>query len=586
MRFLSLFSGIEAASVAWCPLGWECVGVAEVEPFPCAVLKHRYPDVPNLGDINKITRQQIEALGHIDVIVLGFPCQDVSIAGNRQGFKNADGTLTRSGLFFVAMRIIEWSKARWTVGENVPGLFSSHEGRDFASVVGELSGAEIDVPRDGWRTAGVALGPLGLVEWFVLDAQYTRVASHLRAVPQRRRRVFIVRDTGDWQGRPPLFLVRESLRWNPPPRREARQRPAPTLAARTRGGGGLGTDFDLDGGQTAVECGPAGDEVRDLVAHSRDRVAPALDASYGRLQGTSGQDLNHGHGHLITETGDARSLLGKANSSHAEDQETYVTHSLTSEGFDASEDGTGRRVPLTTAFNARQDPIHSTGAALPLDTDGGSQAIAFRAAGQDGFTASDVSPPIAATDGGGAGAPTIAFSCKDNDRDATAECAPTLRGMGHDNSHANGGGQIAIALQDGRSLSKSQNGCGVNDDGAGYTIDTTGAQAVMTLAIRGREGGADIETREDGTSNAILTPSGGRAGMGAGAICTRMAVRRLTPTECARLQGFPGHYLDIIIRGKPAADGPKYRALGNSMAVNCMSWIGQRISEVSKIQTK
>ena len=81
MRFLSLFSGIEAASVAWQPLGWECAAVAEISPFPSAVLSHHFPDVPNIGDVTKITRQQIEDIGSVDVLIGGFPCQDLSVAG-------------------------------------------------------------------------------------------------------------------------------------------------------------------------------------------------------------------------------------------------------------------------------------------------------------------------------------------------------------------------------------------------------------------------------------------------------------------------------------------------------------------------
>lgn len=248
MRYLSLFSGIEAASVAWIPLGWECVGVAEIEPFPCKVLAHHYPGVPNLGSVTEITEEQINALGRIDLVVGGFPCQDLSIAGKRKGLRNDDGSATRSGLFFTAMRIVEWANPRWVLVENVPGLFSSRNGADFASVVGEMAGCEFSVPRDGWRNAGVAVGKLGLVEWITLDAQYCRTSQHPRAVPQRRRRVFVVRDSGDWQRREPLFLDSESLRGNPPPRREAGKTVAGTIGSRTTGGGGLGTDFDLAGG--------------------------------------------------------------------------------------------------------------------------------------------------------------------------------------------------------------------------------------------------------------------------------------------------------------------------------------------------
>lgn len=222
MRFISLFSGIEAATVAWHPLGWECAAVAEIEPFPCKVLKHHYPDVPNLGDVTKITEQDIQALGHIDVIVFGSPCQDLSVAGKRRGLVNADGTVTRSGLFFTAINIARWSGARFWIWENVPGAFSSNEGRDFASVVEFMAGLDdVAVPPKGWGTEGVAFGDNGLLEWGTLDAQWFGVA-------QRRRRVFAVLDTGDWAGRPPILLEPEGVRGDSPPSRETRQATAGT----------------------------------------------------------------------------------------------------------------------------------------------------------------------------------------------------------------------------------------------------------------------------------------------------------------------------------------------------------------------
>ena len=108
MRYLSLFSGLEGATLAWHHLGWECVATAEIEPAACAVLADHYPDVPNLGDISKVTEQQIHDLGHIDIVVFGSPCQDVSIAGKREGMEGS-----RSGLFFTAMRVVRWSGARF-----------------------------------------------------------------------------------------------------------------------------------------------------------------------------------------------------------------------------------------------------------------------------------------------------------------------------------------------------------------------------------------------------------------------------------------------------------------------------------------
>lgn len=148
MRYLSLFSGIEAATQAWQPMGWECVGVSEIEPFPCAVLAHHYPNVPNLGDVTKITEQQVKDLGQIDLIVFGSPCQNLSVAGNRKGFEGE-----QSSLFYAAMEIIKHAKrhcnTRFALWENVPGAFSSNKGADFTEVVKHMAGLdELDTPRE------------------------------------------------------------------------------------------------------------------------------------------------------------------------------------------------------------------------------------------------------------------------------------------------------------------------------------------------------------------------------------------------------------------------------------------------------
>ena len=243
MRYLSLFSGMEAAHLAWAPLGWECVGVAEVEPAACALLRHRLPHVPNLGNVTEITEEQIKALGPIDAVIGGSPCQDLSVAGRRAGLGGA-----RSSLFHQQMRIFYAARlfcgARWLIWENVPGAFSSNSGRDFAVVVGAMAGCQLPVPHGGWGSEGVALGDNGLVEWSVLDAQWFGVA-------QRRRRVFAVLDTGDWASRPPVLLEPDSLRGDSAPRRVPGESPTGTLVARAQGGGGFGTDFDCQGGLVA-----------------------------------------------------------------------------------------------------------------------------------------------------------------------------------------------------------------------------------------------------------------------------------------------------------------------------------------------
>ena len=222
MKYLSLFSGIEAATVAWHPLGWECVAVAEIEPFPAAVLAHHYPAVPNLGDVTTITSDDIAALGKIDLVVFGSPCQDLSVAGKRLGF---DGE--RSGLFTAATRIVRWARercgCRFALWENVPGAFSSNQGRDFAVVVEQMAGCrDVAVPRNGWGTEGAALGDDGLLEWGTLDAQWFGVA-------QRRRRVFALADFGDWASRRPILLEPDSLRGDSAPSREARKETAGSI---------------------------------------------------------------------------------------------------------------------------------------------------------------------------------------------------------------------------------------------------------------------------------------------------------------------------------------------------------------------
>ena len=251
MRFLSLFSGIEAASSACYPLGWEAVAFSEIDPFACSVLAHHYPSVPNLGDVTKITEEQIASLGHIDVVIFGSPCQDLSLAGKRKGFiDESDGSVTRSGLFFTAMQLFSWAHehcgARFAWWENVAGAYSSNKGEDFASVVAEMAGLrDVGVPKNGWGSEGCAVGDNGMLEWACMDAQWFGVA-------QRRRRVFAVLDTGDWSNRQPILLERNSLRGDSPPSREAGESVTGTIAARTQGGGGLGTDFECTGGLQPV----------------------------------------------------------------------------------------------------------------------------------------------------------------------------------------------------------------------------------------------------------------------------------------------------------------------------------------------
>lgn len=215
MRYVSIFSGIEAASVAWEPLGWEPVAFSEIEPFPSAVLAARYPRVPNLGDITKIDWSKHDDCCTADLLVGGSPCQSFSIAGSRTGLNGA------SGLMWEYVRAVRELMPRWLVWENVPGALSSSHGQDFGCLLRALDGL-------GYGLA-----------WRVLDAQYYGVA-------QRRRRVYLVGSLGDQRAADVLFEP-DCLRWDHPTSREKRQalaRQAQAGAGGADDGGGCLTPWD------------------------------------------------------------------------------------------------------------------------------------------------------------------------------------------------------------------------------------------------------------------------------------------------------------------------------------------------------
>jgi site-specific DNA-cytosine methylase len=132
MRYLSVCSGMEAASVAWHPLGWQPVGFSEIEPFPCAILKHRFPNTPNYGSLTEYKQWPLEP-GAIDLLVGGTPCQSFSVAGLRKGLDDPRGNLA-----LVFLGLADKLKPRWIVWENVPGVLSSNGGRDLGSFLGAL----------------------------------------------------------------------------------------------------------------------------------------------------------------------------------------------------------------------------------------------------------------------------------------------------------------------------------------------------------------------------------------------------------------------------------------------------------------
>ena len=189
MRYLSMFSGIEAASVAWEPLGWEPAAFAEIDEFPSAVLAERYPEVPNIGDVTKMNWKKYR--GKVDLVVGGSPCQSFSIAGKREGLQG------ESGLMFEYIRAVREIRPRWFLWENVPGALSSEGGEAFRQLLSEMD-------KLGYGLA-----------WRVLDAQFFGVA-------QRRRRLFLVGRLGAC---PPVevLIEPESMRGDHTSSREKRE---------------------------------------------------------------------------------------------------------------------------------------------------------------------------------------------------------------------------------------------------------------------------------------------------------------------------------------------------------------------------
>ncbi|MBB4192773.1 DNA cytosine methyltransferase [Rhizobium aethiopicum] len=525
IRFLSVCSGIEAASAAWRSLNWQAVAFSEIEKFPSAVLKHHYPDVPNLGDFTKIDPRR---LGRVDILCGGTPCQAFSVAGLRQSLADARGNLS---LEFVrlAHELADGNRLRNVVWENVVGVLSTKDNA-FGCFLAGLVGADaaIEPPARGkWPGAGMVSGPKGRAAWRVLDAQYFGVA-------QRRRRVIVVADFANGADPAAVLFEQDGLRRHSPPSREAGKDVAPTISARTKGGGGLGTDFDLDGGlveaaidgpvasvgnrtsgpldvSTAVNAhgGPHGRldfESETFVHH----VASTIDASFGRLYGASGQDANHGHSHLVA-TGTAYSIARDALDRSGEG----------ANGTPGERSGLGILEEVTQTIKAKgPNAVCVTGEV----------SHALTAEGHD-----------ASEEGSGRGAPIIAF-------DTT---------------------QITIPLN--RSVPKAGDPC--------HPLSAGAHPPAITVAIRGREGGATAELGGD-VATALRASQGG--GDKKPHVLTS-AVRRLTPRECERLQGFPDDYTLIPWRGKPAdqcPDGPRYKALGNSWAVPKFAWLGERIQRL------
>jgi DNA (cytosine-5)-methyltransferase 1 len=598
VRYLSVCSGIEAATVAWHPLGFEPVAFAEIEPFPSAVLNHHYPSVPNWGDLTKFQEWPDAS---VDLLVGGTPCQSFSVAGLRKGMADPRGNLA---LTYLALA--DRYRPRWVVWENVPGVLSSAGGRDFGAFLGGL--AEL-----GYGFA-----------YRVLDAQYFGLA-------QRRKRVFVVGHLGDWRRAAAVLFERESLSGHPAPRREAGQRVAGCFTPGAHPGGFNGQDA-YNGMLVGLDY--------EFNGHGGD------DATGPLLKGSP-----TGGGHPLP-------LIAFSAKDHGADAGD-ISPTLRAGGHHGSHANGG--VMPAVAFDARQSAVIQYGdMSGPLDTDGHTIAVAFNCSNPDpdicmcGPVASvafqtrgsnvgvgDVSGTIGSnSDRASGGAPMVAQAetlytkginhastqktytgtllrtlCEEVGAEAFTQWglgildsllpAEVLRSRLHgcvvrlsanfsrrwlvyhalarEEAHSEG---FVQAMREAESNGRASQGWRPQEQLArelgAYLSELShpGAQAVRFLRDLWQASEGLGLLREALSAVQEVGRSPRREGE---PVREGMQVRRLTVEECEFLQGFPRGSTAISYRGKPAADGPRYKALGNSMAVPCMSWIGRRIKEVDSL---
>jgi DNA (cytosine-5)-methyltransferase 1 len=251
--FVSLFAGVGGFDLGFENAGHTCVGQVEIDKHAQKILKKHWPDVPMHDDVTTAIEwaKEIDLIGKVDIVCGGFPCQDVSVAGKRTGIAGA-----RSGLFWDAIRFAQEVQAQIIVLENVPGLLSSNNGRDFGVVLSALADA-------GYRH----------IEWRVLDSQFF-------GVPQRRRRVFIVGSTID-RSRQPIFIEQKSMRGDSAPSKSAGKN-STNQTSRSAGASNLGV------GNFELYDFPAGD------------VAPTLNALRARDTMAFGQTSFAGYSNGVT----------------------------------------------------------------------------------------------------------------------------------------------------------------------------------------------------------------------------------------------------------------------------------------------
>lgn len=565
MNYLSFCSGIEAASVAWHRLGWNPVGFAEIEKFPSQVLAARFPTVPNFGDMTKFKEWNLNGKT-VELLVGGTPCQSFSVAGLRRGLDDDRGNLS-----LVFCQAADYFDPDFVLWENVPGVLSD-KGNAFGCFLAGLCGEdEALVPNGKWANAGVVSGPKRTIAWRVLDAQHVRVGTHPYAVPQRRRRIFVlaVRGSGNWAGASALFSFTNGMYGDSQKSRGQRKKTSPYASS--------GLDVSCAGTITAG-FGKLG--APEVDAYTAIPIACAeITSSLCAADGPKGVSDQYAHeGKLIAMA------HGQAGAEIALERSPTLTcvHEAPIVAFPTEMSGTQQ------ATSENLSPCLSVGhtTAVSYGIPGNWIGRKPENGGNAVEPMVEVSPCQTKTDRHGVAYGIQSTIIGRNDGEENLLCFEPRSPDGHARIID---GNIAPTLNTMRG--------GQREPCVTYPINTMTCQGRPSDDLNPRMGLGIVEpndpcpTLTKAHSHAVAVSScdvadtlsvGANQTTGfASDICSiNMQVRRLTPVECERLQGFPDGWTDIQLNGKPTPDGPRYKALGNSMAVNVMTWIGERIQMV------
>ena len=556
MTLGSLFDGIGGFPLAAVHCGGVPVWASEIEPFPMRVTKLRFPDMIHVGDITKLDGAKLPP---VDVICGGSPCQDLSVAGLRKGLAGE-----RSGLFMDQVRIVKEMRAederrgvsddfirpRYLVWENVPGAFSSANGEDFRAVIEEIvhikdSTCHVPRPDTGrWESAGAAiLGDQFSLAWRVLDAQYWGVA-------QRRRRIFLVADFGGLTA--PKILFEQERLLGDPAEGQGQGKGVTTTAGNS--------SADSGGSRVAEEK-----EVDIFAFHINQREETInLNGISGALMATTNMQMQT----FVAEG------MRKFESAEKE-EECLSLNDQGGERMDVSVDvtatlraGMSGHPPLVMGIqqgSAGTEEIPDPALTEEAETGGNNQQILFENHGIDArYTGPhEVAPTMSARYGTG------------------GNNVPLVSDMPE--SYCIAGNIIDREVQNGG------NGLGCQPD-ISYTLTSADRHAVFSRQrsdefLQNRVTATQSARQHKDATDLVCEPYQNTVGTigytdhkginnqyvseDKCIVENRRLIRRLTPLECERLQGFPDHWTDI----PGASDSARYKALGNSVAIPCVDFV-------------